>query len=66
MDRSSGDRFLVEVDGKGVGVLIEVRSGFQFFASAPEAFPEDQKIFPTGAAARAAIMKHYKDPKLVA
>jgi|GEM_PF-4992903 len=48
--------FLVELNGDEVGLLMPVLGGFQFFASATEAFPVDQRKFATEAEARKAVI----------
>jgi len=48
---------IVELNGKAFGLLLPVRGGFQFFASASEAFPIDQQNYPTEADARKAVIR---------
>lgn len=40
------DRFLIETDGRVVGVAVRVRGGFMFFSSEPDLKELEAKIFP--------------------
>ena len=40
------DRFLIEADGRVVGVAVRVRGGFMFFSSDPDLKELEAKIFP--------------------
>jgi hypothetical protein len=40
------DRFLIESDGRVVGVAVRVRGGFMFFSSDPDLRELEAKIFP--------------------
>ena len=40
------DRFLIESDGRAVGVAVRVRGGFMFFSSDPDLKELEAKIFP--------------------
>jgi hypothetical protein len=44
------DRFLIESDGRVVGVAVRVRGGFMFFSSDPELRELEAKIFPQATA----------------
>ncbi len=40
------DRFLIEANGRVVGVAVRVRGGFMFFSSDPDLKELEAKIFP--------------------
>ena len=40
------DRFVIESDGRTVGVAVRVRGGFMFFSSDPNLKELEAKIFP--------------------
>ena len=52
------DAFVVEIKGEQVGLAIQERGGFRFFAAAPGYFSLDGKLFASyGHARLAAIQK---------
>lgn len=46
-EMSQSDRYVLEVFGEAVGVLVMEESSFVFYAAAPEAFELDRHLFPS-------------------
>jgi len=54
-DLATGRRWIVEVSGRQVGMVVPEGSGLMFFAAAPEVWSMDRQIFDSvGDAERAA------------
>ena len=56
----SAGRFVVEFDGRGVGVLIAARPGYTFFAAERKSFALDGKRFTSPSEAQLAVDRLYR------
>ena len=58
--KDSAGRFVVEFDGRGVGILIAARLGYTFFAAERKSYALDGKCFTSPSEAQLAVDRLYR------
>ncbi len=52
------ERYIIEVSGKGVGILVAADGAYVFYAALPEARSLDQRVFRSLEQAEKSISQH--------